>query len=120
MENKILVTTAMLDDAAAMEKFLSSIPNGQTLAKVLELGKPVSTRAYEDEAWTARFVESDGRIAACFTVTDVTIDQAEMIAGEMVAAELLASDRAQVHAWGAESFAAAVQLALGADFLRVE
>ena len=62
-----------------MAKFLSPIPNGEQLAEVLKGRKPVSTRAYEDETWTARFVESDGNIVMCFTVTDVTIDQAEMI-----------------------------------------
>ena len=79
MNTEIVTTTARLDDDAEMEKFLSPIPNGEQLAKVLEGGKPVSTRAYEDETQTARFVESDGSIVMCFTVADITIDQAEMI-----------------------------------------
>jgi len=79
MHPEIVTTTARLDDAAQMAKFLSPIPNGEQLAKVLEGGKPVSTRAYEDETRTARFVESDGSIVMCFAVTDITIDQAEMI-----------------------------------------
>jgi hypothetical protein len=62
-----------------MAKFLSPIPNGEQLAEVLKDRKPVSTRAYQDETWTARFVESDGKIVVCFTVSDITIDQAEMI-----------------------------------------
>lgn len=79
MATAILTTTARLDDEAGMRRFLSPIPYGDQLAKVLEERKPVSTRAYEDEARTGRFVESDGKTVMCFTVTDITIDQAEMI-----------------------------------------
>jgi len=79
MDMKILTTTARLDDQVEMREFLASIPNGEQLAKVLEAGNPVSTRAYEDETLTARFVESDGQIVMCFRVSPITIDQAEMI-----------------------------------------
>jgi hypothetical protein len=63
-----------------MAKFLMGIPNGEELAKVLQDRESVSSRAYDDETWTARFVASDGQEVKCFTVTDITIDQAEMIA----------------------------------------
>ena len=76
---EITTITAQLDDEMEMTQFLASIPNGVGLARVLEHGKPVSTRAYEDETWTARFVESDGKIVMCFEVAPITIDQAEMI-----------------------------------------
>jgi hypothetical protein len=82
VDTKILTTTARLDDPAAMATFLSPIPNGGELGKVLAGGEPVSTRAYDDETWTARFVESDGEMVMCFAVTDITIDQAEMITTE--------------------------------------
>lgn len=76
----ISLATARLADQAEMAKFLSPIPNGDQLARILAVGKPVSSRAYDDDAWTARFVSSDGVTVKCFTVTNVTIDQAEMIA----------------------------------------
>jgi hypothetical protein len=79
MATAIVTTMARLDDEVEMTKFLSPIPSGDQLAKVLERRKPVSTRAYEDETRTARFVESDGNVVMCFTVADITIDQAEMI-----------------------------------------
>jgi hypothetical protein len=82
MDRKIVTTTARFDDETEMAKFLSPIPNGDQLAKVLQGRKPVSTRAYEDESQTARYVESDGNSVMCFTVTAVTIDQAEMIEAE--------------------------------------
>ena len=63
-----------------MARFLSPIPNSDELAKILGNRKPVSSRAYDDDTWTARFVASDGVSVKCFTVRDVTIDQAEMIA----------------------------------------
>lgn len=82
MERGIITTTARLDDPGSMARFLAPIPNGDRLAKLLEDRTPVSTRAYEDETLTARFVESDGRTVMCFMVPDITIDQAEMITSE--------------------------------------
>jgi len=79
MSTAIVTTRARLNDDSQMAKFLSPIPNGEGLARVLKGGTPVSTRAYEDETRTARFVESDGMIVMCFTVSDISIDQAEMI-----------------------------------------
>ncbi len=71
---------ALVEDAAQMAQFLAPIPDSDQLAKVLEKGESVSSRAYDDETWTARFVGSDGTMVKCFTVADITIDQAEMIA----------------------------------------
>ena len=71
---------ARLDDPTVMAGFLSSIPNSEALGKILRDKKPISSRAYDDDAWTARFVASDGLVVKCFTVSDITIDQAEMIA----------------------------------------
>jgi len=80
MTTKISMTTARLDDGEAMAKFLAQIPYGERLAKVLEDRHPLASRAYHDETWTARFVASDATLVKCFTVSDITIDQAEMIA----------------------------------------
>jgi hypothetical protein len=84
MSTKISFATARLDDAAAMAKFLSAIPNGAELGKVLQNREAVSSRAYDDETWTARFVSSDGKVVKCFAATDITIDQAEMIAAACI------------------------------------
>jgi hypothetical protein len=82
--SKILFATARLVDAAAMVKFLDAIPNGEDLGKVLQSREALASRAYDDETWTARFVASDGQVVKCFAVTDITIDQAEMIAAACV------------------------------------
>jgi len=84
MSTKISFATARLDDAAAMAKFLIAIPNGEELAKVLQNRDAVSSRAYDDETWTARYVASDGLVVKCFAVSDITIDQAEMIAAACI------------------------------------
>jgi hypothetical protein len=84
VSTKISFATARLDDAAAMAKFLIGIPNGEELGKVLQNKEAVSSRAYDDETWTARFVVSDGQVVKCFAVTDITIDQAEMIAAACI------------------------------------
>jgi hypothetical protein len=102
MDQTILTTSARLDDDAGMLKFLSPIPNGDQLATLFEHRKPVSTRAYDDESFTARFVLSDGITAMCFTVPNVTIDQAEMIAAQCEGR----------HAWGSDAFEEAVAVAL--------
>lgn len=79
MTTRIMTTTARLDDGAAMARFLAPIPDADRLAEVLADRKAISTRAYQDEAQIARFVECDGSQVMCFTVTGITIDQAEMI-----------------------------------------
>jgi hypothetical protein len=96
---------APLADSFALTQFLLPIPNGDQLGKLLEVGKRISTRAYDDETDTARFVESDGETVHCFTVTDITIDQAEMIAVECVGMQL-----------GIEGFGESVARALGDSF----
>jgi hypothetical protein len=103
MSTKILLTSARLDDAGAMDKFLIAIPNSDDLAKVLHSGKAVSSRAYDDETWTARFVASDGRLVKCFAVTDITIDQAEMIAAACI----------DISAWDEALFRETVTRSLG-------
>jgi len=82
MARKIFTTTARLGNPDDMARFLTPIPNGEQLGTVLHLGTPVSTRAYEDETETARFVESDGNIVMCFAVPGITIDEAELITAE--------------------------------------
>jgi hypothetical protein len=103
MSTKISMMEAQLADPAAMREFLASIPEGDQLAKVLENTSGVSSRAYEDETWIARFVASDGHTVRCFAVSDITIDQAEMIAA--VGMDLMACDTAE--------FSDMVALALG-------
>ena len=106
MSTRISVTSARLDDPKGMAEFLLPIPNRDVLAKVLQKQGPVSSRAYDDETGTARFVVSDGHEVECFVVTDITIDQAEMIAAASM----------EKTVWSEPAFRAAVQQALGPTF----
>jgi hypothetical protein len=105
MVRQISTTSARLDDGSAMAQFLSAIPDSDRLAKLLGKGEPLSTRAYDDEAQIARFVESDGNVVMCLTVIGVTIDQAEMIEIE----------RENMGAIDETTFPEAVARALGGD-----
>ena len=80
MKPIITSSHAHLDNQAEMAQFLAPIPNAAELAKVLAAREPITTRAFEDEVFTARFVASDGSVVHCHTIPDITIDQAEMIA----------------------------------------
>jgi hypothetical protein len=107
---KITVAEARIDDARAMASFLAAIPNNEELAALLAKKELLNTRAYDDETQTARFVISDGNIALCFAVTEITIDQAELIT---IACE-------ESNEWGAASFPEAASRALGEPVERVQ
>ena len=100
---KITVAEARIDDPSAMASFLAPIPNNAELAALLAKKELLNTRAYDDETQTARFVISDGNVAVCFAVSDITIDQAELIT--------LACEES--NEWSAESFPEAASRALG-------
>lgn len=102
-EIKILMSEARIDDPAAMVSFLAPVPNSGALAALLGEKEPLNTRAYDDENQTAHFVVSDGNIVTCFTIADITIDQAELIT---IACE-------DSNAWDPVSFREAAAHALG-------
>ena len=106
---KIAVAEARIDDPRAMASFLAPIPNNGELAALLAKKELLNTRAYDDETQTARFVISDGNIAICFAVSDITIDQAELIT---IACE-------ESNEWGVASFPDAASRALGEPVERV-
>jgi hypothetical protein len=99
----MLVSVARIDEPRAMAAFLASIPDSAELAELLVRTGPLNTRAYDDENQTARFVISDGEIVTCFTVADITIDQAEMITIECEKSD----------AWSETAFREAAVRALG-------
>jgi hypothetical protein len=102
MDRKITASDAKIDDTAEMALFLERIPNSGDLEALLMQRKVVSTRNYDDNAMIARFVRSNGKTVACYTVEEVTIDEGEMIAAQC---ELL-------EVWNLENFSGAVHVAL--------
>jgi hypothetical protein len=101
---RLHIATVRLSDSEALLDFLAAIPNSEGLAELLAERIPQNTRAFDDDNLVARFVISDGTAATCFTVTDITIDQAEMIT--------LACEESD--AWDEASFQQAVTRVLGA------
>jgi hypothetical protein len=102
---KLHIATVRLSDTNALVDFLAAIPNGDGLAELLASRTPQNTRAFDDDNLVARFVISDGTSVTCFTVTDITIDQAELIT--------LACEESD--AWDEASFQQAVTRVLGAS-----
>jgi hypothetical protein len=99
----VLASCARIDDSKAMAAFLAPIPDSAELAALLAGKQPLNTRAYDDPNQTARFVISDGDTATCFTVLNITIDQAEMITLECEKSD----------AWSEAAFRLAAARALG-------
>ena len=97
------VSTVHLADRQALSKFLTTVPNSEGLARLLLTLTPQNTRAFDDDAQVARFVISDGADVTCFTVDNITIDQAELIT--------LACEEAD--AWDEASFRKAVAHVVG-------
>ena len=95
MSTAISCATARLDDASELGLFLNGIPNSDALAELLKRRGPIISRAYDDGTWTARFVSSNGHVVKCYAVTEITIDQAEMIAA--VCDDVAALDEMQFH-----------------------
>jgi hypothetical protein len=110
MVTKILSAKARLDDSAAMAALLAPISNSDVLSHRLAERRPGRMQAYDRETRIARYVVTDGSIAACYTVTDLTLEQAATIAAECES----------ISAWELVTFQAAVERALGASFGRVQ
>lgn len=105
VSHRISTARAHLASSDEMARFLSQIPNSDSLSAVLQGKQTVSTRAYDDDAEVARFVCSDGTEVTCLAVAGVTIDEAEMIAAQL---ELLKE-------WSDDGLLDAVHLALADD-----
>jgi hypothetical protein len=103
---KLHTATVSLNDAKALEQFLADIPYHDGLAELLATRAPQNTRGYDDDNQIARFVISDGDVVTCFTVPEITIDQAELIT--------LACE--QVNAWDETAFQQAVARVLGGSY----
>jgi hypothetical protein len=80
MEQKIFTAMARLSDSAALAKLLAPISSSDGLRKMLGPGRSVAAKRYESEAQLAHFIFSDGATVMCFTVTEVTPDEAAAIA----------------------------------------
>ena len=110
VDTKILSAMARFDDSRAMTSLLAPIPDGDALGQMLAERQPGRSQAYHAETRTARYVVSDGKTVQCFTVTNLTLEQAAAVAAECDSIKL----------WEPRAFQAAVERALGAASDRVQ
>lgn len=107
--DKILSALARLNDAAAMNELLAPLRDGAALRRKLRPGFRGHKYLYDRHTRIARYLLTNGEIVACYSVTDVSLEQAAMIA--------LACDH--IREWSMMTFQAAVERALGAELGRV-
>jgi len=108
MALRILIANARLDDVAAMDTLFEQVPDGPLLRQAFETGESGRTYRYFAKLRNAIYLVSVGQILLCFTVTELTADQAAAIA---VQCEPTSS-------WSAAAFERAVERALGGKSVR--
>ncbi len=101
---------ARLDDEAAVADILAPILDGPKLLELLNRREPGLASVYDAQARTARYLVSDVETVMCFSVTDVTREEASSIYAEC----RTMSD------WSGTEFHAAAGRALGGSFERLQ
>lgn len=107
---KILSVMAQIDDAEALAAVLALLRDRDKLAERLRNGETGFAFEYNEEIRTGRYVVSDATTVMCFSVTDLTPQQAYAIAAEC----------RKMSEWGHPEFQAAAGRALGGTFERVQ
>lgn len=102
---RILSVLARLNDAAAVNQLLAPMRNSATLKRKLRPGFCGHKYTYDLNTRVARYLLTNGEIVACYSVTEVSLEEAETIA---IACEHLGE-------WSMRTFQAAVVRALGAS-----
>ena len=80
IQHKVLTARARLHNAEQMKALLAPIQHGDELAAELCDGEQGTLEIYDRETKTFRYLVSDGRSVACYTVTALTLVQAATIA----------------------------------------
>ena len=105
---KILSVLARLDDEAAINELLIPMRNRAALKKKLRSGFCGHKYAYDRWARTAHYLLTDGEVVACYSVTDVSLEEAAIIA--------TACD--EISNWSTRTFRGTVRRVLSAEFQR--
>jgi hypothetical protein len=95
---------ARLGDAAALSELLAPLRDGAALKRKLRVGFRGHKYTYDAQTRVARCLLCNGEIVACYCVTEVTLEEAQLIA---LACEGLRE-------WSMRTFQAAVARALEA------
>jgi hypothetical protein len=78
--DRILSVLARLNDAAAVNELLAPMRDREALKRKLRPGFRGHKYAYDLHTRTARYLLTNGEVVACYSVTDVSLEQATMIA----------------------------------------
>ncbi|HEY2107183.1 MAG TPA: hypothetical protein VGH29_15395 [Candidatus Binataceae bacterium] len=105
---KILSAMARLNDVAAINELLAPMRDRAALKRKLRPGFRGHKYVYDRRMRTARYLLTNGEFVACYSVTDVSLEQAAMIA--------TACD--EISEWSMTTFQAAVDRVLGGEFGR--
>ncbi|MGO9935377.1 MAG: hypothetical protein ACLPV8_26685 [Steroidobacteraceae bacterium] len=107
---KILSVMTQIDNAEGIASLLALIRDRDQLAERLSSGEAGFAFEYHEEVKTGRYVISDAVTVMCFSVTDITPQEARAIAAEC----------RRMTEWGHPEFQAAAGRALGGTFERVQ
>jgi len=103
---EVLKATARLDDAEGIERFLASVPRGEALRPMLQVGRKTRLEQYDKETNTARYLTLDGVWFVCFVVSGISLEDARAIARQTTG----------IVEWSTANFHAAVERALNVTF----
>jgi hypothetical protein len=106
---RISSVLAHLGDAAALDELLAPLRDSAAIKRKLRLGFRGHKYTYDGQTRIARCLLTNGEIVACYSVTEVSLEEAKMIA---VACEDLSE-------WSIRTFEAAVVRALEAQGRRM-
>jgi hypothetical protein len=107
---RILSTMAQIDDIGAMTPLLAPIRNLDKVSELLDKREAGFASEYDEEARTARYIVTDAWTVMCFSVTDVSRDEAASVFAEC----------RKMTEWGYDEFQTAAARALGGSFQRVQ
>jgi hypothetical protein len=102
---RISSALARLGDAVALNELLAPLRHGAALKRKLRVGFRGHQYTYDVQARVARCLLTNGEIVACYSVAEVSLQEAKMIAA---ACEDLSE-------WSTSTFQAAVARALDAQ-----
>ena len=104
MSTRILLTSARLDDAEAMDQVLARIsPIATILPRCCTTESPCPRGPTTTTLGSRASLPATAAVVKCFAVTDITIDQAEMIAAACI----------DISAWDEALFRETVAQSLG-------
>jgi hypothetical protein len=110
-EIKVYQAGARLDDEQSMSTLLAPLKNAAELLSIVNEGRtPFYNQNYDRETRTARYAVCDGTTMLIYTLTNVSLAEAAAVGACCQG----------IREWSYEAFSAAVDLAFGEQFQRVQ